>query len=172
MGNGDTHALSENFPYRPTMSIPAPFLLHLVRPALGTFPPHEGLPTLHKFSATPLTPPLTPHFFRAPWLLVAYRSASTAGASPVHAEGMLSRRLDPGSLTGLNVIPEMESVTSLRIHLTMISCESVNEFGSIVNLDVFTVGSQREIFRSHGAVNEGLDGDYGIGCALSITSGR
>ena len=123
------------------------YVLHLVRPALGTPPPHEGLPTLHKNSATRPTPRPTPFFFRAPWLLVAYRSASTAGASPVHAEGKLSRRLDPGSSTGLNVIPEMESVTSLRIHSTMISCESVSrmrEFGSIVNLDVFTVGSQRE----------------------------
>jgi hypothetical protein len=57
----------------------------------------------------------------------------------------------------------------------MISCESVSrmrEFGSIVNLDVFTVGSQRERIRSDGAVNEGLDGGYDIGCALSITSGR
>jgi hypothetical protein len=48
----------------------------------------------------------------------------------------------------------------------------MREFGSIVNLDVFTVGSQRERIRSDGAVNEGLDGDYDIGCALSIIFGR
>src|SRR5216683_2848463 len=51
-------------PCRPTctMSIPAPFLLHLVRPALGTSPPHEGLRTLHEASATPPLPPPTPRF--------------------------------------------------------------------------------------------------------------
>jgi hypothetical protein len=108
------------FPYRP-MSIPAPFLLHLVRPILGTSPPHEGPRSARGLRNASDTP-----FFRAPWLLVAYRSASTAGASPVHAERMLGRRLVPRSLTGLNVIPEVESVTALRIHLTMISCESVS----------------------------------------------
>jgi hypothetical protein len=81
----------------------------------------------------------------------------------------------PGSLTGLNVIPEM--VTALRIHLTMILCESVSripDFGSIVYLDIFTVGSRSERMRSDGAVNEGLDGGCDIGCpnALNMTSGR
>jgi len=58
----------------------------------------------------------------------------------------------------------------------MISYESVSrirEFGSVADLDIFTVGSRRERIRLDGATNEGLDDDYDIGClnALSMTSG-
>src|SRR6266851_5782914 len=33
-----------------------PFLLHIVRPALRTSPPHEGVRSLHEDCATPLPP--------------------------------------------------------------------------------------------------------------------
>jgi len=51
------------------------------------------------------------------------------------------------------------------------------EFGSMVNLDIFTVGSRREGMRFDGAVNGELDGGHDVGCpkALNITgitSGR
>jgi hypothetical protein len=113
-------------PYRPISTSRATCSRNVSSPRRPT----NSARGLHNASDTASDTP----FFGAPWLLVPYRSASTAGASPVHAERML-RRLVPGSLTGLNVIPEVESVTALRIHLMMISCELVSrirEFGSIV----------------------------------------
>ena len=53
--------------------------------------------------------------------------------------------------------PEMESVTALRIRLTMISYGSVNrmrEFGSTAYLGIFAVTFRRERVRMDGAENQ------------------
>jgi hypothetical protein len=57
------------------------------------------------------------------------------------------RLLVPRRSTRLNVIPEIQSVTAPRIRLEIVSCESVSKicnFGSIADLDIFAMGSQRE----------------------------
>ena len=63
----------------------------------------------------------------------------------------------PGRATGSNVMPEMVSVTALRIRLTIISYESVSrmrEFGSTADLDIFSVTSQRERAHMDGSENQ------------------
>ena len=128
----------------------APFLLHPARPAPETYRPNKGAQTPHEAcAAPPLQPPL--RLFSTP------RGDSrhiVLQVPPARAERMVRRLLVPGRATGSNVMPEVESVTVLRIRLTMTSCGSVNrmrEFGSTADPDIFAVTSRRERIRLDGA---------------------